>query len=944
MKLFPLSNVLCRTPVFFLNSDIQDLWSELKENVKDSSPEFFSIIENLSLNDLRTSDDKIRFTVWKYFNRSTFRATPFGRFAAVTLTPTFNRGTTFIQVSDKIICHELRDWPEVELYVRKLANTITDGTELIRNSSIYELGDELRYLSFIDGVFHLSSIKSTLEIKRILTLSENKITKLDLLNSFEEDHSHEHTRWKNILTQMIKLQLVLTDRLPNITGEDYFERIKQATSHTSPKYIIAERRLIAGGLNRNTLDFIAEAANFMATIIPNQINPTLDDFRYKFLAKFEGQEVSLARVMDPEIGISYGELEHQTDDSYHPLYFSPGLTTRKSESVEYSVLHQFMLERLINKEKIDLAEYPIDTKLTDVHLPNTLSAVVYFHGPKIVLESLGGVTANSILGRFTMASEAIEKEARLISKIEKDANPDVIFFDVAYQAEKNIDNVNRRKALYDLELPILAWSCMPDSLSLTDIMVSIKGGEVVLRSKKFNKRLIPRLPSAYNFRRSDLSVYRFLADVQSQGLKTDLLINLSSYFPNLKHYPRIYFKDVIISPAMWQIPDKLFRRDCDADQFDILKAWLVKNQIDSWFKAGQSDNMLVFDPKNYKDLKAFLMLCRQDGIKPRYISESLQSSDSIVSNEDGKKYSYQLVVNLFHTNKIYKGSESIRVDPATPIVKKRNYLPSSEWLYFKIYCHPVRSNELLATIFSKFIRQVNGELVKWFFIRYKDEHHHLRIRLHLKDKSKNYEIISKLRYELEPYSDKGLIQDFSINTYFKEIGRYGNDQIELVENFFYADSKYVISIVHRRWNNNHLYGIALDVIGNIILRELSTLSEQIKFLKEKLEIFSKELNMTREQIKALNKIYKDNKTIFNTSLSQLPKRHFQLYKNTLTNLLDSYPSSKYKQQVLGDLIHMHINRLFVSDQRKHEAMIYHFLLLSSLAKHHQRTYKTDETT
>ncbi len=117
------------------------------------------------------------------------------------------------------------------------------------------------------------------------------------------------------------------------------------------------------------------------------------------------------------------------------------------------------------------------------------------------------------------------------------------FFDIAYQAEKKVDNVNRRKQLYPYELPILTWSESDNPLDLNDLLVTIEQQEVVLKSKKLDKRLLPRIASAYNYTRSDLAVYRFLCDIQSQGILTNLSFKLRDFGYNvepLSFLPPIY--------------------------------------------------------------------------------------------------------------------------------------------------------------------------------------------------------------------------------------------------------------------------------------------------------------------------------------------------------------------------------------------------------------------
>ena len=87
MKLQPLKQVFCRTPAFSIETSLFAVWDELKKKIKSSSTTFYQIIAQAPATDWEQLDEKVRFTLWKYFNRSKYRATPFGSFAAFSVLP-----------------------------------------------------------------------------------------------------------------------------------------------------------------------------------------------------------------------------------------------------------------------------------------------------------------------------------------------------------------------------------------------------------------------------------------------------------------------------------------------------------------------------------------------------------------------------------------------------------------------------------------------------------------------------------------------------------------------------------------------------------------------------------------------------------------------------------------------------------------------------------------
>src|SRR5690606_28498625 len=116
-------------------------------------------------------------------------------------------------------------------------------------------------------------------------------------------------------------------------------------------------------------------------------------------------------------------------------------------AIRYSALHRFILNSIANKEPIQLEDF----KGSDPQksgLPNTFSALVQFTEENVIVKQVGGSTATALIGRFTIASNELESFGKEIAHLEEKANPEVLFFDIAYQAETHVDDVNRRRGIY----------------------------------------------------------------------------------------------------------------------------------------------------------------------------------------------------------------------------------------------------------------------------------------------------------------------------------------------------------------------------------------------------------------------------------------------------------------------------------------------------------------
>ena len=932
MKLKLLERSLCRTPVFSSKDRLEDKWPELKEMIKTASPAFYQIVKDYTSEDLKGLDQKIGFTIWKYFNRARYRPTPFGSFAAFSLVQVSTAPQSPIIVEENFLMHQFMDWKETENHTTDAIAQVRTSRWFMTNSTIYQVGQTIRYIRLKNGVFELASVNCFSQLQSILMLCREKTPLETIYDKMITEFELKTGEIQDLLLQMVSLQLLTTEKNINITGEDYFQRMKIRNTKSITSYLIAERKTHAGGLDKNELYEVQEVINFLTKHLSTIENRQLNKFRDAFIRKFERRAIPLMVAMDLEAGVGYGDLgEHETDYLIANLLNTQQPSENDVIQIPYTKLHRFLLDHLTKGGPIRLEEFTSNQSATTLPLANTLSVLFHFWQGRPVIENIGGCTANALLGRFTLASTELEKFGRQIATIEGNANPGILFFDVAYQMEKEVDNVNRRKQLYQFELPILTWSCNDAPLNFDDIVVTVVGSEIILWSKKYQKRMVPRIPSAYNYNRSDLAVFRFLCDLQHQGIKSDLNFKFTYLFPNLSKYPRVCFKNVILSPASWLLPDKLLQaiKSDDLNNGIIrLKEWLCKEGIDFPFKAGNSDQTLCFDPREDSDIHAFLSYCRQQGQQMIYISEALISDYQVISGNPAKVHVAQFIASYSHENKIYAPYELV-------VPKENNHAvrvipPGDDWLYFEIYCHQARANSILNDRISILLRQIKDKIHKWFFIRYEDPVPHIRLRIKLKDVGDGYLVVGQLRSLIDLDIKNGLILEIQIKTYFRETDRYGSDRIELVEQLFFHDSKYVLTLLAMKKNPETLYASALSMMQYIVTTVFADNDELMIFVKGMADSFGKELNMNPAIFKKLNQRYKElnNNVNLNSNTSNiLPYRLRLAYARVLKD-----SNSTERRCLLADLFHMHINRLFNANQRCHEAILYQYLFKILAAK------------
>lgn len=930
MKIKIDQTVILRTPVFPVNAELTDHFNKLRALIREASESFEQLISTEELPDLVVKNSKAYYSLWKYFNRSKYRATPFGRFAGISTLQL----STQANLTGKIILENelngisLRDWRDREGLPPDRSFKLKNATLIQKNATVYGIGNKCRFLVLLNQIYELHSVDRFAELDFILSCTTLPVHKDILIEKVIAEFQISKASVNRLLENLLEIQMIWSDKMINVTGDDYFIRNDLGTG-SSKKYFLSERNVIKADYHEPLSSELEELVVFLNETMPYGENADLLSFKKDFLKKYDRRLIPLCDALDPLIGLGYAGLNGQSETSLSVVakIFSASPKKEKPENIVHSPFLKGLIQEISKSKsevKLEQFEFP-KLDLVPV-LPNSFSVKYRKYRNNLVVQHIGGITANALIGRFTMTNAAIEETARRIANIEISANPGVIFFDVSYQAEMDVDNVNRRKQIYGYELPLSGFTSGVETLSCDDIYVGVAEGEIILYSKRMNRRIIPRIPTAYNFKRSNLSIYRFLSDIQGQSLRTSLNIQVRSLIPDLDYYCRISYKNIILSPRSWKVPEYVLEAAACSSYHQIeplIGSWLNTITDNNIFSAGEGDRSLIFDKRISEDIQMLARFILQEKDKYPYLSEALIDVESGAMNESGEPLAAEYILSLINTKKIYSNIRfGERYFPG--ITAKRNFYPCDEWVYFEIFVHPAYSNTLLTEPFKAFLDTHRTLIKKWFFIRYEEGGHHLRLRLELIDSKDSYIVISGLNSALKEDSMSGLISDLSIKTYVRELERYGENNIESVEELFHADSKIVLTILNRHKTLHFLYSSALNFMKLVIKVSFGESEKAFMFVNQLAEDFSMEFDLRGKNFKILNTEYEAqrNQQEIEFPVIQKSQRSFAARMGNLFN--DIVAINKIR--LTADIIHMHINRLFPDDQRKHEAILYQFLL------------------
>lgn len=270
------------------------------------------------------------------------------------------------------------------------------------------------------------------------------------------------------------------------------------------------------------------------------------------------------------------------------------------------------------------------------------------------------------------------------------------------------------------------------------------------------------------------------------------------------------------------------------------------------------------------------------------------------------------------------------------MVTQRQFFPGSEWLYLKIYTGiktaDIILEEAVAFLMEDF--QKNNQISKWFFIRYIDPEPHLRIRLKVSNINNYNEIFEKINDAVKEYTESGEISSIIVDTYNREIERYGENTMEDAETLFHDNSEFTLQCLH--YDDEEKIIISLYYIDQVLDEINLTILEKLEWIRYFNDAFKQEFNADKKLNSQLDKKYREFKPKF---VDFLTSEEFFEERETVNNILIGNLAfqniiNHHENESLGmplrfffqSIFHMNINRLFISDQRLFEMVIYDYLL------------------
>ncbi|MFV8752522.1 lantibiotic dehydratase [Nannocystaceae bacterium ST9] len=583
------------------------------------------------------------------------------------------------------------------------------------------------------------------------------------------------------------------------------------------------------GLAPDLLDELARASELVArlTRAPSERDP-LRAFAKAFRERYDEREVPLLEALDDDAGIGF---ERGTD--VPPLLEGVRFDRRVREPEHvHGRPEQLLLHRLgralaagshelvVSEPELAAMAPSAASRLPDAwmvlaRLAASSTEALARGEVEVMLAASGGPSGARMLGRHCHGSPELRALVEEHVAAEAALWPDAILAEVVHLDEGRVGNITCRPVLRDYEIPFLGGSGAPSDrrIGVDDLWVSVRGEQVVLRSRRLGKRVVPRMTNAHNHRIARLAVYRFLCKLQDQDGAIGLAFDWPVVAHELPFLPRLRVGRVILARARWRIrgaeleplrasvgeakrartPEAIERGR--AGVLAAMLALRAEHGLPDRAVVAEYDNELLLDFANplLVESVAWHIAAREQVV----LHELWPAPEHAIVEGAKGRHLHELIVTFTRREPTRASEPPPRAPPSRAI--RRSFGPGSEWLYAKLYTgsgliEPVL-REVVAPLREQALR--SGAIDRWFFVRYDDPDHHLRVRFHGPPERLLGELLPALDRALEPWLSEGRVHRLVLDTYTRELERYGASGIVALEALFHADSEAALAFVEQ---------------------------------------------------------------------------------------------------------------------------------------------------
>jgi lantibiotic biosynthesis protein len=855
---------------------------------------------------------------------------------------------------------------DINSFIKEILYHAQNGKTLIFLAKLIESDDISleESLHFVDELVRNGLLKSELDINVTGQEYQFRLQKILEKNEIFADHSKHlneiTSSLRKIDSQQIGSSIKDIKELHNVLKALDIKGVE------SRMFLQTDLNLCTDScsLHKGILDQLKLVICFLMRFNRPDKSQHLQSFKEEFYKRYEFAEIPLLEVLDPDIGIGYPAY-NKIDTDVGPLLIDMDFRGGGNDfpSARFTSKDKFLTEKLLELARgenlhLDLSKIQLTNETSDSLfklLPKSLYTVcnvlkfdekLSTDNYTVLYDHTTGPSASNLLGRFCHSNPELHGKVVDLLNLEESDMKDVIFAEIVHVPQYRHGNILMRPSLREYEIPILAVPGVntDKTIHLSDIVVSLHGDEIILRSQRLNKRIIPRMSTAHNHSFNSIGSYHFLCDLQLQELNFLLSWDWGA-LTSQKYLPRVVYKNVVLSPAQWIISLNDFNNKGSkyfnfSDFDNCLRIAIGKLKLAKLVVLSAGDNQIPIDFDNILSREIlFEELKRTDSI---ILKENLFNSDDLIVKTQNASFTNEVIIPWANESGIKLEDHKLMEYKAS----YRTFSIGSEWLYYKIYCGIAIADKLLIEELNPLLESflAEGIIEKWFFIRYYDSDYHIRIRFY-GYKNFHSHVIDRLHKSLSSYFERRLVWKLQLDTYNRELERYGHLNIQNSETIFFQDSKLVLKVLSLINGSNDMdlrWQFALKGVDDLLTSFGLVLQEKRDMMKLLSTEFKKEFNTDNaEAIKQLSSKYRNLRLKIEMILVyDLDSTHeyYPIWLLFSQRMKEIKPCVEFIKQLIknkqlevdlssliASYIHMFLNRFLRSKQRMQEMVIYDLL-------------------